>query len=187
MNMREKCLVIVDVQNDFCEGGSLAVSGGKDVASRVVDFAILHRFDKVYVTKDWHPADHCSFEINGGKWPEHCVHGTHGANLAFDPSALAPEVILKGQDPETEEYGVAIPQGFREYYFCGIALDYCVKECAIMTAKAIPESRCFIIEDLCAAISPLNDALSRAAYENSINVGNLHLINTTDIPMKIDM
>ena len=52
MNMREKCLVIVDVQNDFCEGGSLAVSGGKDVASRVVDFAILHRFDKVYVTKD---------------------------------------------------------------------------------------------------------------------------------------
>ena len=62
-----------------------------------------------------------------------------------------------------------------------------VKECAIMTAKAIPESRCFIIEDLCAAISPLNDALSRAAYENSINVGNLHLINTTDIPMEIDM
>ena len=56
-----------------------------------------------------------------------------------------------------------------------------------MTAKAIPESRCFIIEDLCAAISPLNDALSRAAYENSINVGNLHLINTTDIPMEIDM
>lgn len=185
--MREKCLVIVDVQNDFCEGGSLAVSGGKSVAGSVVDFAILHRFDKVYVTKDWHPEEHCSFERNGGKWPSHCVQHTHGAELAFDPAPLSPEVILKGQNPELEEYGVAIPPGFNEYYFCGIALDYCVKECALMTARANPGAHCFIVEDMCAAISPLNDTLSRAAYENSISADHVHLICKSDMPTEINM
>lgn len=77
-------LLLVDVQNDFLPGGSMAVpDGGQVVAllSRCVDLFYRHG-QPVYATRDWHPADHCSFQAQGGLWPSHCVQETPGAEFA---------------------------------------------------------------------------------------------------------
>lgn len=77
-------LLLVDVQNDFLPGGSLAVMGGDQVVTllgRCID--IFHQHGQpVYATRDWHPADHCSFREQGGPWPPHCIQDTPGAEFA---------------------------------------------------------------------------------------------------------
>jgi len=114
-------LVIVDPQNDFCPGGSLAVAGGADIMRDIA--ALAARFAQVVVTQDWHPADHRSFASNhpGGVpyetvtmpygdqilWPDHCIQGTHGARFHPDIAAgieRAQLVIRKGFDPALDSY-----------------------------------------------------------------------------------
>lgn len=151
-----KALVIVDVQNDFCPGGALAVPEG----DQVVD--IINRlqsgFDLVVATQDWHPADHGSFAANhpgrrvGDQidldgltqilWPVHCVQGTAGAELhpELNRSRIV-RVFQKGADPTVDSYsgffdnghrhatglaGYLQGQGVTEVYVCGLATDYCV-------------------------------------------------------------
>lgn len=77
-------VIIVDVQNDFCEGGKLAVNGGHQVSKNIQDWLTfnLEKNEEVLLTQDWHPIGHCSF----GEWPEHCVQHTAGA--AFDESLI---------------------------------------------------------------------------------------------------
>ena len=86
-------LVIADLQNDFLPGGALGVLGGDEVVPVVNEY--LRRFRRqglpVYVTRDWHPAGHCSFRSEGGPWPTHCIAGTPGA-------AFAPDLIAAGRD-----------------------------------------------------------------------------------------
>ena len=75
-------LIVVDVQNDFLPGGTLAVPDGDAVIEPINALLRDGGFDVVLATRDWHPADHSSFEAEGGPWPEHCVVGTDGAQLS---------------------------------------------------------------------------------------------------------
>ena len=131
-------LIIVDVQNDFCPGGALAVPYGDEVVP-VINRLLEHRWLSV-ATMDWHPAEHCSFESRGGSWPPHCVQQTAGAELH---SALdAPKVqlvITKGSHPDQEAYSgfhgtnlakILRDKGVHRVVVCGIATDYCVRATA---------------------------------------------------------
>jgi nicotinamidase/pyrazinamidase len=131
-------LLIVDVQNDFCPGGALAVPSGHEVIP-VINRLLKHGWLAV-ATMDWHPADHCSFEPHGGSWPPHCVQGTAGAELHPDLDATQIQlVITKGSHPHEEAYsgfhGTELAatlraKGVRRVVVCGIATDYCVRATA---------------------------------------------------------
>lgn len=131
-------LIVVDVQNDFLPGGSLAVPGG-DLVVPVLN-AVIAEFARlslpIYATRDWHPADHCSFKAQGGPWPPHCVAGTLGAEFApgltLPPSA---HIISKATTAEKDAYsgfaGTELDRllreaGVKRLLVGGLATDYCV-------------------------------------------------------------
>ena len=133
-------LIVVDVQQDFCPGGALAVPGGDQVVPPIN--RLLARFDWFAVaTRDWHPPDHCSFKTQGGIWPAHCVAGTDGA--AFHPGlemSRIHHVASKAVTKESEAYSgfqgtelarVLESRGIRRVFVCGLATDYCVKATAL--------------------------------------------------------
>jgi nicotinamidase/pyrazinamidase len=132
-------LIIIDLQNDFCPGGALAVQDGDAVIEPINRLA--KQSPLVIATRDWHPPDHSSFTTHGGRWPVHCVYDTPGAQ--FHPGIhadLIDVVIDKGQSSETEGYsafeatGLAEllrERGVDEVHLAGLALDYCVKATAI--------------------------------------------------------
>lgn len=132
-------LVVVDVQRDFCPGGSLAVPGGDRVVvplSRYVEL-FSRRGLPIFFTRDWHPPEHCSFRERGGIWPVHCVAGTPGAE--FHPGLPVPAgatVVSKAASPDREAYsgfqGTGLEEemrarGVRRILVGGLATDYCVK------------------------------------------------------------
>jgi nicotinamidase/pyrazinamidase len=131
-------LIIVDVQRDFLPGGSLGVPDGDAVVPVINAYAEKFRAAGLTVaaTRDWHPADHCSFEAQGGPWPPHCVRDTAGAGFA-DALRLPPEVILisKATKSEADAYsgfdGTDLAErlravGVRRVFVGGLATDYCV-------------------------------------------------------------
>lgn len=173
-------LVVVDVQNDFCPGGALAVPGGDEVVPIVNDLA--RRFENVVLTQDWHPAGHVSFaSSHAGKapfdlielpygpqvlWPDHCVQGTVGA--AFHPGLDVPHaqaVVRKGYRRSVDSYsgfveadrtthtglgGYLKERGLDRVYVVGLATDFCVAWTAL-------DARSFglgvvVIEDACRGI-----------------------------------
>jgi nicotinamidase/pyrazinamidase len=131
-------LIIVDVQNDFCPGGALAVPSGHEVVP-VINQLLQHHWLTV-ATKDWHPADHCSFKPHGGPWPPHCVQETAGAALHPELNATKIQlVITKGTHPEREAYSgfqgtelarILRGKGVKRVIVCGLATDYCVRATA---------------------------------------------------------
>ena len=149
------CLIIVDVQNDFCPGGALAVAGGDEVVPAIN--RISSKFDKVVATQDWHPAGHVSFAsthkkspfhvINIGGvqqtlWPDHCVPGTFGADFHRDLDMREVDLIIrKGTNPLVDSYSAFRENdkktetglrfylqglGLMDFYLAGLATDYCV-------------------------------------------------------------
>lgn len=137
-------LVVVDIQNDFCPGGSLAVPEGDEVVPVLNEY--IRRFKAaglpVYATRDWHPAETKHFREFGGVWPPHCVQGTPGAD--FHPELRLPEdviIVSKGMDPNKDSYssfqayesdGTAFAdsirkRGIKHIYLGGLATDYCVR------------------------------------------------------------
>jgi len=150
-------LLVVDVQNDFCPGGSLAVAGGDEIVPTINALLATPQFSARIATLDWHPANHTSFHT---LWPVHCVQGTHGA--AFHPRLdvrLLDRTIVKGTDPAVDSYsGFFDNERQREtelrsiidslasshgehathvhLHIVGLALDYCVKATAL-DAKAL--------------------------------------------------
>lgn len=116
----KKALIIVDIQNDFCENGALAVPYAEEIIPYVNDLIENGPYEEIILTRDWHPADHRSFAVNNNKnigetielsgipqfmWPVHCVAGTHGA--AYHPdlnTAKATHEILKGQNRDIDSY-----------------------------------------------------------------------------------
>lgn len=132
-------LLLVDVQNDFCEGGALAVPGGDEVVSVLNRWITAARAKRVpiYASRDWHPPDHVSFKGRGGVWPPHCVQQTAGAALHsgllfLDP----PEMVDKGTDATEDAYsafdGTGLADRLRErhvtrIFMGGLATDYCIK------------------------------------------------------------
>ena len=131
-------LVIVDVQNDFLPGGSLAVPRGDEVVAPLN--ALIARSTQlrlpVIATRDWHPPDHCSFRARGGPWPPHCIAGTPGA--AFAPALALPEsatIVSKAVTADLDAYsgfgGTDLHDrlqaaGVRRLLVGGLATDYCV-------------------------------------------------------------
>ncbi len=137
---RQAALIIVDVQNDFCPGGRLAVPDGDRVVPVINQLAPL--FPVVVTTQDWHPANHCSFEAQGGPWPPHCVQGSAGAELhpALDRQHVTARV-KKGMRADADAYSgfegtddtghtlaeILRQHGVTEIYVTGLATDYCVR------------------------------------------------------------
>lgn len=141
---RDDALLIVDVQNDFCPGGALAVPHGDEVAETMTTYA--RRFDgaglPVYASRDWHPAETEHFKQWGGPWPPHCVQETTGAE--FHPALVLPAgtvVVSKGADFKGDSYSAFLAfddagasladslraRGVRRLFVGGLATDYCVR------------------------------------------------------------
>ncbi|MGB5623941.1 MAG: nicotinamidase [Gammaproteobacteria bacterium] len=132
-------LIVVDVQNDFLPGGALGVPEGDAVIEplnrAIAEFRASDR--PVFYSRDWHPAEHCSFEARGGPWPPHCVADTSGAQFAaaLDVAADA-EVFSKATRPDRDAYSALDGTGLAEWlrahgvhrlFVGGLATDYCVK------------------------------------------------------------
>jgi len=157
-------LLVIDVQNDFCPGGALAVTGGNDIVAGIN--AIMSEFDAVILTQDWHPAGHSSFASTHNAnpmsvtqmpygpqvlWPDHCIIGTQGA--AFHPDLntdAANMVIRKGYNPKIDSYSAffendhTTPTGLEGYLrtrgidtltLVGLATDFCVNYSAVDAAN----------------------------------------------------
>ena len=114
VNKKTKTLIIVDVQNDFCNPeGALYVNGGESVIDHIIDYVKVNKasINQIIFTRDWHTKKDESFEVNGGTWPVHCVQGTNGAEIdkklyyALVNMHIPINIINKGTDPEHEEYG----------------------------------------------------------------------------------
>jgi len=137
-------LVIVDVQNDFCPGGALAVPDGDAVVARVNDLAAA--VPLVVATRDWHPPDHGSFITQGGPWPKHCVRDTPGAQLHPRVDDRRIDLVVdKGQMRDADGYSgfqqTELESVLREHevdtvHVAGLALDYCVKATALDAREA---------------------------------------------------
>jgi nicotinamidase/pyrazinamidase len=140
---RTDALIVVDVQNDFCPGGTLPVDGGDNIVPVINQTFPLFRH--VLMTRDWHPHDHCSFadlpKFMDGSWPLHCVQDTPGSEFHGNLQIPADTVIIDtATDPEQEGYsGFSNPQmaaqlqrwGVQRIFVCGLATDYCVKQTAL--------------------------------------------------------
>jgi nicotinamidase/pyrazinamidase len=162
--MSETCFVIIDVQNDFCPGGALAVAGGDQVVPVINE--LRARFPMTVLTQDWHPADHSSFaaqhegatpysliEASYGPqvlWPTHCVQGTSGAAFHDDLCVDADLIIRKGFRQAIDSYSAFFendhqtPTGLAGYLrergvdrliMAGLATDFCVRFSAVDAAK----------------------------------------------------
>lgn len=176
---QHRALLIVDVQKDFCEGGSLAVQGGADVASRISDYVAEHDVDYevVVATQDWHvdPGDHWASpdtEPNfSTTWPVHCKVGTAGSDFHPDLDRAVESVdalFRKGQyaaaysgfeavtiQGDGEHVGLADwlrERGITDVDVCGIATDYCVRATALDAVDAGFTTR--LLTDLVAGVAP---------------------------------
>ncbi|HHJ63861.1 MAG TPA: nicotinamidase [Aquifex aeolicus] len=133
-------LIVVDMQRDFMPGGALPVPEGDRIVPVLNSYISLfeERSLPVFLTRDWHPENHISFEGHGGIWPPHCVRGTEGAQ--FHPDLKIPAdnkfVISKGTAQEFDAYsgfqGTVLAdllreRGIRRVFVGGVATDYCVK------------------------------------------------------------
>jgi nicotinamidase-related amidase len=137
--LKDAALVLVDIQNDFCPGGALAVAEGDQIVE-VVN-RLIPQFALVISTQDWHPANHISFKERGGPWPPHCVQGTRGAELhpALDTGRIASyfrKASSQDKDAYSEfegvdEMGRTLDEMLKSHnvskvYVAGLATDYCV-------------------------------------------------------------
>ncbi|NHB77895.1 bifunctional nicotinamidase/pyrazinamidase [Rhodobacter calidifons] len=189
MKPANTALIVIDVQNDFCPGGALAVAGGDEIISRIN--GLMDDFATVVLTQDWHPANHASFAANHPEatpfslttmpygpqvlWPTHCVQGTEGAafhaDLRTDPAQL---IVRKGFRPEIDSYSAffendqATPTGLEGYLrnrgvtavtLVGLATDYCVAYSALDAARL--GFAVTVLEGACRAID-LNGSLAEA-------------------------
>jgi nicotinamidase/pyrazinamidase len=137
----KSAIIVIDVQRDFCEGGVLPARYTKNLISPlniVIQWCIKHRITCVF-TRDWHPADHCSFTNQGGPWSPHCVQGTAGAEFAeglIVPNSALMIDIEKDSNRANMSYSAFESTNLEtelrarrigEIVACGIATDYCVK------------------------------------------------------------
>jgi len=193
-------LIVIDVQNDFCPGGALAVSGGDEIVAPIN--ALMDSFDAVVLTQDWHPAGHSSFasshdgaepmsliEMPYGPqvlWPDHCVQKSKGAAFHGDLRTDADLIIRKGFNPAIDSYSAffendqATPTGLEGYLhtrgitdvtLVGLATDFCVSYSAVDAANL--GFNVTVRADLCRAID-LGDSLKVAL--NAMRDANVKVI-----------
>jgi nicotinamidase/pyrazinamidase len=200
------CLIVVDVQNDFCPGGALEVKHGDEIVPLVNQLA--RKFENVVVTQDWHTPGHVSFaSSHAGKkpfdtkrlrygeqvlWPDHCVQGTRGAELheALDvPHAQL--VIRKGFHPKVDSYsgfleadrktktgldGYLRSRGVKRVYCVGLATDFCVAWTALDARRFRFDA--VVIEDACRAI---DNAGSLAAAQKAMTKAGVKRANSASL------
>lgn len=177
--MNKKILMLIDCQFDFISG-SLAVNGSEEKMNGLCDFIRENgqMYDQIILTADWHPYTHCSFKENGGEWPSHCVEHTMGASI-YQPLINALNdiksdylVLTKGDNEEREEYSIfrneksknileKIVKAFKveDIDFCGIALDYCVKDSVLDAKRAFPNINMHLYKDFSPCIGDVNETL----------------------------
>jgi nicotinamidase/pyrazinamidase len=160
----DDALLLVDVQNDFCPGGTLAVTDGDAVVPVLNAWisAAIRGGAPIYASRDWHPADHTSFSARGGLWPPHCVQDTLGA--AFHAELELPNdtvVVSKAEQADHEAYsafdsGELTEQlraaGIKRLWVGGLATDYCVKA-SVLDATQIPKLEVHVIADAIRAVN----------------------------------
>jgi nicotinamidase/pyrazinamidase len=148
----KKALLIVDVQNDFCPGGKLAVPDGDKIVPVLNKYIKIFSQKKlpIFFSRDWHPKKTSHFKKFGGIWPVHCVQNTKGAE--FNPKLKIPKeaiIISKGMDPQRDSYSafdgednygqslynILVILGIKELYIGGLATDYCVKATVLEALK----------------------------------------------------
>ncbi|MDP3723946.1 MAG: bifunctional nicotinamidase/pyrazinamidase [Candidatus Omnitrophota bacterium] len=200
-------LILVDVQNDFCPGGSLPVAGGFDIVPVINRLQPL--VELVVATKDWHPKDHSSFAANHGKqpgeiielngqqqilWPAHCVQGTPGADYApgLDTKRIA-KVFLKGVDRKIDSYSGFFDNargratGLAEYLkeqkvtdvsVVGLATDYCVKWTALDAAQLGFGTT--VILNACRGVNLKPGDVDRAVEE--MTAAGIRLVENAELP-----
>ena len=133
--MDKETLIIVDVQNDFCEGGALEVHGASEIIPIIN--RLMSKFELVIATQDYHPPNHCSFDL----WHPHCVAGTEGAEIHKGLMVdRIRHLVKKGTSENKEAYSgfqetdlssFLKSRGVKTIYLCGLATDYCVKATAL--------------------------------------------------------
>ena len=172
-------LIVIDVQNDFCPGGALAVAGGDEIVAGIN--AAMDDFDAVILTQDWHPAGHSSFaSSHDGQdpmsvidmpygpqvlWPDHCIQGTDGAAFHSGLRTDGDLIIRKGYNPAIDSYsaffendhktptgleGYLRTRGITDLTLVGLALDFCVNYSAVDAAKL--GFNVTVLQELCRAI-----------------------------------
>jgi nicotinamidase/pyrazinamidase len=188
----QDALIVIDVQNDFCPGGALAVAEGDAVIEMI--HRIAPRFEHIVLTQDWHPAGHSSFATSypGKKpfeqvglsygmqtlWPDHCIQGSRGAE--FHPALRLPQaelILRKGFRPEVDSYSAffendhVTPTGLAGYlrernltrvFLAGLAYDYCVGYSALDARRLGLPA--VVIHDACRAID-LNGSVAKIEVE----------------------
>jgi len=141
-------LIIVDVQNDFCPGGTLAIDDGDRIVPVLNEWLRKAARDEAVIaaSRDWHPGDHCSFRDQGGPWPPHCIRDTEGA--AFHPALALPNdtiVVNKGEAQDRDNYSAFDDTGLAERlrelgvercWIGGLAQDVCVRASVIDACNA---------------------------------------------------
>ncbi|MCB4379689.1 bifunctional nicotinamidase/pyrazinamidase [Synechococcus sp. MU1644] len=182
-------LIVIDVQNDFCPGGTLAVPEGDQIVPGIN--ALMDDFNTIVLTQDWHPAGHSSFaSSHDGKspyelidmpygpqvlWPDHCVQGSAGSDLRTELNVTRANVVIrKGTDPAIDSYsaffendqktptgleGYLRTLGVTEITMVGLATDFCVQFSALDAARL--GFKVTVREDLCRAID-LDGSLAAA-------------------------
>lgn len=157
-------LIVIDVQNDFCPGGALAVAEGDRIVAPIN--TLMDDFDAVILTQDWHPAGHSSFATSHNAdpmtlvqmpygpqvlWPDHCVQGSTGAQFHTDLNTTRADLIIrKGHNPAIDSYsaffendhqtptgleGYLRTRGITDLTFVGLATDFCVNYSAVDAAR----------------------------------------------------
>jgi nicotinamidase/pyrazinamidase len=199
-------LIVIDVQNDFCPGGALAVPDGDALIAPIL--RVAERFEHVVLTQDWHTPDHASFaSVHAGKtpfeqielgygmqtlWPDHCVQGTRGAE--FHPAlqlAKAELILRKGFRREVDSYsaffendrttatglaGYLRERGLRRVFLAGLAYDYCVGYSALDARRLGFEA--VVLRDACRAID-LDGSIGR--MERAFAEAGVQEMNTGEL------
>jgi nicotinamidase/pyrazinamidase len=183
-------LVMVDIQNDFCPGGALAVAEG----DRIVEVVnrLVPAFQLIISTQDWHPADHISFKEQGGPWPPHCVQGTVGAELhaALDQAwisyyfrkASSPDKDAYSEFEGTDDEGRTLDEALKSndikrIYVVGLATDYCVKATVLDGLKHGYDV--YVVTDAVRAVNVAPDD-GQKAVEEMASAG-AHLVTSDQI------
>ena len=163
----------IDNQDDFMEGGNLAVEGGKKCGDFQAEYLKAHKNEYAIVveTVDWHPSTHCSFKENGGIWPNHCEQFTNGAAIyqpLYDVLKTCPNftVLTKGCAEDHEEYSIFKNEesckklinivkayDISEIHVGGIAYDYCVQDTVKDGLRYLPNVKFKVFKDFCPAIA----------------------------------
>jgi nicotinamidase/pyrazinamidase len=185
-------LLVIDVQNDFCAGGALAVPGSDAVVAalnRHIESAVAGHMP-IYASRDWHPPVTRHFRTSGGPWPVHCVRETEGAR--FHPALHLPDsaiVISKGTDPASAGYsafegrtpeGTALladlhERGVERLLVGGLATDYCVKA-SVLDALAAGLSVA-VLEDAVAGVEARPGDTERAMTEMRVRGAHIRRAN----------